>query len=137
MKYAAPFWKQHPERRKLLHKHSPPEEEFPAFPKLKRQLCLYPQKDMEILRKAEGAQAGPSEAGVAPWAPAGPNPHVPLLRSHSGLNCILCTQTLPRKEELLLHWEQQHNCENPSKLWTILHTVCPQGVIGLSDKPEQ
>ncbi|XP_032693799.1 zinc finger protein 438 isoform X1 [Lontra canadensis] len=137
VKYAAPFWKQHPERRKLLHKHGPPEEEFPAFPKLKRQLCLYPQKDMEILRKAEGAQAGPSEAGAAPWAPEGPNPHVPLLRSHSGLNCILCTQTLPRKEELLLHWEQQHNCENPSKLWTILHTLCHQGVIGLSDKSEQ
>ncbi|XP_027451364.1 zinc finger protein 438 isoform X1 [Zalophus californianus] len=131
VKHAAPFWKQHPERRKLLNKHGPPDEEFPTFPKLKRQLCLHPQKDMEILRKAEGAQAGPSEAG------AGPSPYAPQLRSHSGFNCVLCTQTLPRKEELLLHWEQQHNCEDPPKLWTILNALSHQGVIGLSGKTEQ
>ncbi|XP_040501214.1 zinc finger protein 438 isoform X1 [Ursus maritimus] len=134
VKHIAPFWKQHPERRKLLNKQGPPDEEVP---KLKRQLCLPPQKDVEILRKAEGAQAGPSEAGAAPWGPAGPSPHAPLLGSHSGFNCVLCSQTLPRKEELLPHWEQQHNCEDPPRLWTIFNALSHQGVVGLAGKTEQ
>eukprot|EP00071_Canis_lupus_P004248 XP_005617097.1 zinc finger protein 438 isoform X1 [Canis lupus familiaris] len=137
-KHVAPFWKQHPERRKLLKKLSPPEDELPAFPKLKGQPCLPPQNSVETLRKMEGALAGrEQEWGAAPRGPACPSPHAPpFLGAHSGLNCVLCAQTLARKEDLLLHWEQRHCCEDPPKLWTILNSLPNQGGIALSGKSE-
>lgn len=131
VKQASPSWKQHPERRKLP-KHCPSEEEAHAFSKLKRQLCLHHQDDVEILPKSEGAQQRPSEPGPrepegVPQGPACPGPQACLLGSHSGFNCLLCAQTLGTKEEVLLHWEQQHNCEDPPKLWRILSALSNQG----------
>ncbi|XP_016051809.1 PREDICTED: zinc finger protein 438 [Miniopterus natalensis] len=118
VQHAAPSWKQHPERRKLLQ-HCP-SDEVHAVPTLKGQAYLHHQNDMERLTKHEGAQLGPSEPEV-PQGPACPSPHLVLPQPLSGFNCILCAQTLGRKEELLLHWEQGHNCEDPPKLWRILH----------------
>ncbi|XP_029810208.1 zinc finger protein 438 isoform X1 [Suricata suricatta] len=131
VKHATPFWKQHPERRKLV-KRCPPDEDLHAFPKLKRQPCLHHHSDVERLRKMEGVQAGRREPpGSAPRGSEGPSPHTLLLEAQSGFNCVLCAQTLARKEEVLRHWEQEHNCEDPPKLWTILSALSSQGVSGL------
>ena len=127
--HAAPSWKQHPERRKLLKKSCPSDEEVHAFPKLKRQLCLHRQNGMETLTKDEGARPGPCEPGEAPQSPACPSPHSAPLQSHSGFNCILCARTLGKKEELLLHWQQGHNCEDAPRLWRILKAFSHQGGI--------
>ncbi|XP_012510322.1 PREDICTED: zinc finger protein 438 isoform X2 [Propithecus coquereli] len=136
VKHSTPDWKRHPERRKLA-KHCPSEEELHALPRLKRQLYLHHQSSVEILVKNEGAQPGTSEPRESPQDPEGPGLHTVLLWSHSGFNCLLCAQMLGRKEDLLLHWERQHNCEDPSKLWTILNTFSNQGVIELSSETEK
>lgn len=134
-RHAAPSWKQHPESRKLLQ-HCPSDEEVHAVPAMTRQPYLHPQNDKEMLTKHEGAQLRPSKPGEVPQGPACPSPHADLLQSPSGFNCILCAQTLGRKEELLLHWEQGHNCEDPPRLWTILHALSNQGATELPSKTE-
>ncbi|KAF0877290.1 ZN438 protein, partial [Crocuta crocuta] len=137
VKHTTPFWKQHPERRKLV-KRCPPDEDLHAVPKLKRQLYLHHHSDVERLRKTEGVQAGPREPlGVAPRGSAGPSPHTLLLGAHSGFNCVLCAQTMARKEEVLRHWEQEHRCEDPPKLWMILNALSSQGVTGLPGETEK
>ncbi|EPQ14113.1 Zinc finger protein 438 [Myotis brandtii] len=133
--HAAPSWKQHPERRKLPQ-HRPSDEEVHAVPTMTRQPYLHQQNDKEMLTKHEGAQLRPSKPGEVPQGPASPSPHSVLLQSPSGFNCILCTQTLRRKEELLLHWEQGHNCEDPPMLWRILHALSNRGVSELPSKTE-
>ncbi|XP_044783995.1 zinc finger protein 438 isoform X2 [Bubalus bubalis] len=131
-KQAAPFWKR-PERRKLL-RHHPSAGELCAVPRLKRQLYLHHQNNVETLTKQEQAQPGPSEPGDDPQGPRCPGPQAALPLPQSGFNCVLCAQTLGSKEELLLHWEQQHKCEDPPKLWTIFSTLSSQGVVQLSSK---
>ncbi|XP_014309436.1 zinc finger protein 438 [Myotis lucifugus] len=133
--HAAPSWKQHPERRKLPQ-HCPSDEEVHAVPTMTRQPYLHQQNDKEMLTKHEGAQLRPSKPGEVPQGPASPSPHSVLLQSPSGFNCILCAQTLRRKEELLLHWEQGHNCEDPPMLWRILHALSNRGVSELPSKTE-
>ncbi|KAB0396079.1 hypothetical protein E2I00_019077, partial [Balaenoptera physalus] len=133
---AAPFWK-HPERRKQL-KHRPLDGELCAVPRLKKQLYLRHQNDVEILAKHEGAQPGPSEPGghpqgsegrEGPEGPEGPGPDAALSPPRPGFNCVLCAQTLGRREELLLHWEEQHKCEDPPTLWTLLSALSSQGAV--------
>ncbi|XP_062956714.1 zinc finger protein 438 isoform X2 [Cynocephalus volans] len=136
VKPAAPDWKQHPERRELM-KHCPSEEESHALAGLKSQLCVHHQNGVEIPMENEGAQPGTNAPRENPQDPKCPRPQTILLWSHSGFNCLLCAQTLGRKEELLLHWEHQHNCEDPSKLWTILNTFSNQGVIEFSNETEK
>ncbi|XP_036893142.1 zinc finger protein 438 isoform X2 [Sturnira hondurensis] len=129
--HAAPSWKPHPERRKLPKKPCPSDKEVHAFPKLKRQLCLHRQNDMGTLTEDEGAQPGPSELGEAPQGPACPSPHSAPLQLQSGFHCVLCARTLGNKEELLLHWQQGHNCEDAPRLWRILKAFSHQGAIQL------
>nr|XP_012644476.1 zinc finger protein 438 isoform X1 [Microcebus murinus]XP_012644478.1 zinc finger protein 438 isoform X1 [Microcebus murinus]XP_012644479.1 zinc finger protein 438 isoform X1 [Microcebus murinus]XP_012644480.1 zinc finger protein 438 isoform X1 [Microcebus murinus]XP_012644481.1 zinc finger protein 438 isoform X1 [Microcebus murinus]XP_012644482.1 zinc finger protein 438 isoform X1 [Microcebus murinus]XP_012644483.1 zinc finger protein 438 isoform X1 [Microcebus murinus]XP_012644484.1 zin len=136
VKHATPDWKPHPERRKLV-KHSPSEEELHALPKLKRQLYLHHQNGVEILVENEGAQPGTDEPRESPRSPEGPGLHTVLLWSHSGFNCLLCPQVLGRREDLLLHWERQHSCQDPSRLWAILDAFSNQGVIELSSETEK
>ncbi|XP_066886689.1 zinc finger protein 438 isoform X2 [Kogia breviceps] len=119
---ATPFWK-HPERRKQL-KHRPLDGELCAIPRLKKQLYLRHQNDVEMLAKHEGAQPGPSEPGGHPQGP-----DAALCLPQPGFNCVLCAQTLGRKEELLLHWGEQHRCEDPPKLWPILCALSSQGAL--------
>lgn len=107
-------------------------EESHSFPKLKRQLSFH-QNDTEILMKDEEAQPEGSEPKSDPQETECPSSHTGPLQSHSGFNCVLCAQTLRRKEELLVHWEQQHKCEDPPKLWTILNALSTQGMTKLSN----
>ncbi|XP_055285827.1 zinc finger protein 438 isoform X4 [Moschus berezovskii] len=131
-KQAAPFWKR-PERRKLLRHHALAGE-LCVVPRLKRQLYLHHQNDVETLTKQERAQPGPSEPGGDPQGPKCPGPQTALPLPQPGFNCVLCAQILGSKEELLLHWERQHKCEDPPKLWTIFSTLSSQGVVQLSSK---
>ncbi|XP_037021353.2 zinc finger protein 438 isoform X2 [Artibeus jamaicensis] len=130
-RHAAPSWKQRPERRKLLEKPRPSDEEVHAVPTLRRQLCLHRQNDKGTITKDEGAQPGPSEPGEAPQGPACPSPHSAPLQSQPGFHCVLCARTLGKKEELLLHWQQGHNCEDAPGLWRILKAFSHQGAVGL------
>lgn len=131
-KQAAPFWKR-PERRKLL-RHHPSAGELCAVPRLKRQLYLHHQNDVETLMKQEQAQPGPSEPRGDPQGPRCPGPQAALPLPQPGFNCVLCAQILGSKEELLLHWEWQHKCEDPPKLWMIFSMLSSQGVVQLSSE---
>ncbi|XP_006874103.1 PREDICTED: zinc finger protein 438-like [Chrysochloris asiatica] len=128
VKQAAPSWRQCPERRNL-GKLCSSEGEGPMLPKLKRQLYLHQHNNLRIQTRNHGAQPQVSEPGKDPEGPKHQTPDTILFCSRSGFNCLLCTQTLGKREELLLHWEQQHNCEDPSRLWAILNALSNQGAI--------
>ncbi|XP_023557635.1 zinc finger protein 438 isoform X2 [Octodon degus] len=130
-KHTAPDWKQHPERKKQVRPCAS-EEDCHALPKMKRQLCLHHEKDVEILKANEGGQLRTKELRADLQSPEYGSHHTVFLWSHSGFSCLLCAQTLGRKEELFLHWESHHNCEDPSRLWAILSTFSNQGVIEIS-----
>ncbi|KAM6154188.1 zinc finger protein 438 isoform 2-T2 [Erethizon dorsatum] len=130
-KHTGPDWKQHPERRKQV-KPCASEEDSRALPKMKRQLRLHHENDVEILKASEGGQLGTKEPREDLQGPECGSHHTVFLWSHSGFSCLLCAQTLGRKEELFLHWESHHNCEDPSRLWAILSTFSNQGVIEIS-----
>ncbi|XP_064141082.1 zinc finger protein 438 isoform X3 [Loxodonta africana] len=136
VRHAAPYWKQYPERRKL-GKPCASGEDLHAFPKLKRQLYLHQRNNAQIQIKNEEAHLGNSELGEDSKGQMHPGPNMSLLYSHSGFNCLLCAQTLGRREDLLHHWEQQHNCEDPSKLWTILNAFCDGAGIQFSKEIEK
>ncbi|XP_075406458.1 zinc finger protein 438 isoform X2 [Tenrec ecaudatus] len=129
VKHPAPDGKQCPQRRKL-REPCPSEEQFPVCPNSKRQLCLLPQKSVQTQMKTEGAHVGPG----GPEDPQGPqHPTADRVRfhSHAGFNCLLCSQSLGQREELLLHWARQHRCEDPARLWTLFSAFSNQGVIVL------
>ncbi|XP_074049189.1 zinc finger protein 438 isoform X2 [Macrotis lagotis] len=137
VKRAAHFWKQHSERRSLVRRDAL-EEELYAFPiQLKREIYLLHQKNLDILTKNEEVPPGASEPGKALPSPDGAMPSKIQLWSSLGFNCLLCKQILERKEELFLHWEQQHNCEDPSVLWALLSALSSQGVIEFSNEAEK
>lgn len=110
-----PHQKQHPERRKQAKPWASVEDSL-ACPKVKRQPPCHQNR--------EEAQAG-SEGGQ--WGMSSPQHPTKLLWSHSGFNCLLCAKMLGRKEDLLLHWVRQHNCEDPARLWAILGAISNQG----------
>ncbi|XP_043922625.1 zinc finger protein 438 [Protopterus annectens] len=47
----------------------------------------------------------------------------------AGINCILCKQIFERKEEVMLHWQNYHSCENPAVLWHIFNSFSEHEVI--------
>lgn len=111
----APHQKQHTEKRKEV-KPCASAEDSPAFPNVKRQPPP-PQSREELWAESESAQ----------WGINSPQPPTRLLWSRSGFNCLLCAQILGRKEDLLLHWARQHNCEEPARLWALLGAFSHQG----------
>lgn len=104
-----PHLQRHTERREQMKPYASTEGS-PAFPRAKRQPAPHHNR----------AEAGP-------WGTAGPQHPARLLWSRAGFNCLLCAQMLGRKEDLLLHWAHQHNCEDPSRLWALLGTFSNQG----------
>ncbi|XP_072508011.1 zinc finger protein 438 isoform X2 [Notamacropus eugenii] len=137
VKRAAHFWRQSSERRSL-GRRGPLEEEAYTFPiQLKREIYLLHQKNLDIVTKSQEAPPGASEAGKTLPSPDWATPCKIQVWSNLGFNCLLCKQTLERKEELFLHWEQQHNCEDPSVLWALLSALSSQGVIELTNETEK
>ncbi|KAM5235413.1 zinc finger protein 438 [Ctenodactylus gundi] len=127
----APDWRQRPGRRKQV-KPWALEDESRASTEVKGHLCLHHQNGVGMLPDKERGQPGTRGPEEEPQTPEGHSPHTVFLWSHSGFSCLLCAQTLGKKEELFLHWERQHSCEDPSRLWAILSTFSNQGVIELS-----
>ncbi|XP_032740503.1 zinc finger protein 438 isoform X1 [Rattus rattus] len=111
----APHQKQYTERTKQV-KPCASAEDSPAFPRGKRQTVPHQNRE-EALVGTEGGQ----------WGTTGPQHPARLLWSHAGFSCLLCAQMLGRKEDLLLHWVRQHNCEDPTRLWALLGTFSNQG----------
>ncbi|CAM4534598.1 unnamed protein product [Caretta caretta] len=136
IKHAAHFWKQHKERRNPV-KHATCEEEFYAFPKLKRKIYLH-QNNFDILTKSELIPSSNSEPGkeLQNFGCATQNKKIQIW-CKADYNCILCKQVFRRKEELFSHWQNHHNCEDPSLLWTIFNSFSKQGVIELSNNAEK
>ncbi|XP_052549769.1 zinc finger protein 438 isoform X2 [Tympanuchus pallidicinctus] len=132
IKHAAHFWKQRSERR-LLAKCSDNEEELYTFPKLKRQIYLHHQSNVDTLTKSEMTQSGSSEAdkGMQNVGCGAPSKKIEFW-SKAGYNCILCKQLFGRKEDLCNHWQSRHNCEDSSILWTIFSLFSKQGIFELS-----
>ncbi|NXN14971.1 ZN438 protein, partial [Indicator maculatus] len=136
IKHTTHFWKQCCERRHLAN-GSAHEEEFYAFPKLKRQIYFHHQNNVNMLSKSELTQSESSEAAkemqnVALGTPS----RKPEMWSRAGYNCILCKQLFGRQEDLCHHWQSHHNCEDPSTLWTIFSFLSKQGVIEFSSNSE-
>ncbi|XP_030406089.1 zinc finger protein 438 isoform X7 [Gopherus evgoodei] len=136
MKHAAHFWKQRKERRNPV-KHGTCEEECYAFPKLKRQIYIH-QNNFNTLTKNEVIPSGNSEPGkeLQNFGCATQNKKIQIW-CKADYNCILCKQIFGRKEGLFSHWQNHHNCEDPSVLWTIFNSFSKQGVIELSNNAEK
>lgn len=135
-KHATHFWKQRNERRRLT-KCSAHEEEFYAFPKLKRQIQFHHQNNVDMLSKSELIQSGSGEAAKEMQNVGFGTPSKKIdIWSKAGYNCILCKQLFERKEDLYNHWQSHHNCEDPSTLWTIFSLLSKQGIIELSHNGE-
>ncbi|NXO52116.1 ZN438 protein, partial [Aramus guarauna] len=136
IKHATHFWKQRNERRHLP-KCSAHEEEFYAFPKLKRQVYFHHQSNVDMLSKSELTQPGSGEAAKEMQNVGFGTPSKKIeIWSNMGYNCILCKQLFGRKEDLCNHWQSHHNCEDPSTLWTIFSLLSKQGIIELSNNGE-
>ncbi|XP_028634029.1 zinc finger protein 438 [Grammomys surdaster] len=110
-----PHQKPYTERRTQMKPYASVEDS-PAFPRVKRQPTPHQNRE-EALVGSEGSQ----------WEMTGPPHPARFLWSHTGFNCLLCAQMLGRKEDLLLHWVRQHNCEDPTRLWALLGTFSNQG----------
>ncbi|NXD83901.1 ZN438 protein, partial [Halcyon senegalensis] len=136
IKHATHFWKQRSERRHLA-KCSTREEEFYPFPKLKRQLYFHQQNNVDTLSKSELIQSGSGEAAKEMQNVGVDTASKKVeIWSKAGYNCILCKQLFGRKEDLCIHWQSHHNCEEPSTLWAIFSLLSKQGVIELSNNGE-
>ncbi|XP_074918348.1 zinc finger protein 438 isoform X2 [Chelonoidis abingdonii] len=136
IKHAAHFWKQRKERRNPV-KRGTCEEEFYAFPKLKRQIYLH-QNNFDTLTKSEVIPSSNSEPGkeLQNFGCATQNKKIQIW-CKADYNCILCKQVFGRKEGLFSHWQNHHNCEDPSVLWTIFNSFSKEGVIELSNNAEK
>ncbi|NWQ77991.1 ZN438 protein, partial [Columbina picui] len=136
IKHATHFWKQRNERRHLP-KSGAREEEVYTSPKLKRQMHFHLQNNVDMLSKSELTQSGSGEAAKEVQNVGFDTPSKkPEVWSKVGYNCILCKQLFGRKEDLCNHWQNHHNCEDPSTLWTIFSLLSKQGIIELSDNGE-
>uniref|UniRef100_K7FNY9 Zinc finger protein 438 n=1 Tax=Pelodiscus sinensis TaxID=13735 RepID=K7FNY9_PELSI len=133
---AAHFWKKRKERQKPA-KHVICKEEYYAFPKLKKQIYLN-QNNFDVLTESEVIQSSNNEPGreLQNIGCAIQNKKIQIWGQPSH-NCILCKLIFRRKEELFSHWQNHHNCEDPSILWTIFNSFSKQGVIELSNNAEK
>ncbi|XP_066522741.1 zinc finger protein 438 [Hoplias malabaricus] len=113
VKHAAHYWRQLNERRNLVRCGNC-DEEFFSFSKLKRHLHSHHQ-GVTNNQKEEQEQ----ETECKGHTSRGPTKGV-TLKVGSQFNCILCSEVLDRKQDVLGHWRGRHNCENPVMLWEVL-----------------
>ncbi|NWV49135.1 ZN438 protein, partial [Daphoenositta chrysoptera] len=136
VKHATPSCKEGSEGRRSA-KCSPPQEELHPAPKRKRQIHFHHQNTASVLPKTEPTQSGSTEASKEMQDVGFGTPSKKIeFWSKAGYNCILCKQLFGRKEDLCNHWKSNHNCEDPSTLWTIFTLVSKQGITELSDNGE-
>ncbi|XP_076855722.1 zinc finger protein 438 isoform X2 [Brachyhypopomus gauderio] len=114
VKHAAHYWRQLNERRNLVRCGSC-DEEFFSFSKLKRHLHAHHQGATESREERDQQEGGGEEEHVDGWRAKAVS-----LRSGARFNCILCSEVLDRKQDVLEHWRGRHNCEEPAVLWEVL-----------------
>ncbi|KAM9416460.1 zinc finger protein 438-like isoform 1-T4 [Salvelinus alpinus] len=112
VKHAAHYWRQLNEKRNLVRCGSC-DEEFFSFSKLKRHILSHHQGGAEDDgngdREGEGEPTGRSARGGRG-----------VLWQGSVFNCVLCSQVLDSKEEVMEHWTVHHHCEDTQVLWEAL-----------------
>lgn len=110
VKHAAHYWRQLNEKRNLVRCGSC-DEEFFSFSKLKRHILSHHQGGAEDDGNGdgEGEPTGHSARGGRG-----------VLRQGSVFNCVLCSQVLDSKEEVMEHWTVHHHCEETQVLWEAL-----------------
>lgn len=106
VKHAAHYWRQLNEKRNLVRCGSC-DGEFFSFSKLKRHILSHHKGGPED--DGEGEPTGPSARGGRG-----------VLRQGLVFNCVLCSQVLDSKEELMEHWRGHHHCEETQVLWEAL-----------------
>ncbi|XP_071026636.1 zinc finger protein 438-like [Oncorhynchus clarkii lewisi] len=106
VKHTAHYWHQLNEKRNLVRCGSC-DEEFFSFSKLKRHILSHHQGGPED--DGEGEPTGPSARGGRG-----------VLRQGLVFNCVLCSQVLDSKEEVMEHWRSHHHCEETQVLWEAL-----------------
>lgn len=110
VKHAAHYWRQLIEKRNLV-KCGNCDEEFFSFSKLKR----------HILSQHCGRE-GDSGSVSSPDSCSG----LGVLAAGTSFNCVLCSEVLDTKEEVMGHWRSQHHCEQPDLLWDALSSYSGQ-----------
>ncbi|CDQ56495.1 unnamed protein product [Oncorhynchus mykiss] len=106
VKHAAHYWRQLNEKRNLVRCGSC-DEEFFSFSKLKRHILSHHQGGTE-----DGGNGEPT--GCSARGERG------VLGQGSVFNCVLCSQVLDSKEEVMEHWAVHHHCEETQVLWEAL-----------------
>ncbi|XP_030055085.1 zinc finger protein 438 isoform X2 [Microcaecilia unicolor] len=119
VKHVTHCWKQLNERRHLFMCGSC-EDEFYSISKLRKHLYLCHQNNSGMFPESKATQSG-NQIPVTELQ----NGSLAIQKEEvqfkckSGFSCVLCKQILSNRRELLLHWQKQHNCEDPSFLWTV------------------
>lgn len=111
VKYAAHYWRQLNEKRNLV-KCGSCDEEFVSFSKLKRHVMSHHNG-----KEGEGS-------GVISLLDSGGG--LGVLAAGAAFNCVLCSNVLDSKEEVMEHWRSHHHCEQPSLLWDALSSYSGQ-----------
>ncbi|CAB1349425.1 unnamed protein product [Coregonus sp. 'balchen'] len=110
VKHAAHYWRQLNEKRNLVRCGSC-DEEFFSFSKLKRHILSHHQGGAED----DGDGDGEGEpTGCSAREGRG------VLGQGSVFNCVLCSQVLDSKDEVMEHWTGHHHCEETQVLWEAL-----------------
>ncbi|XP_051910955.1 zinc finger protein 438 [Hippocampus zosterae] len=105
VKRAAHYWRQLNKKRNLV-KCGNCDEEFFSFAQLKRHILFHHRGSEGDCRKTAPTSDAIGCLGI--------------LAAGSAFNCVLCSQVLKTKEEVLEHWRAHHHCEQPSLLWAAL-----------------
>ncbi|KAM8967158.1 zinc finger protein 438 [Pelodytes ibericus] len=114
VKQATHYWKLLGERKNIF-KCSGCEEEFLSSTKLRKHVCfsqaentVFENEPTELLEDQRQDDHSHSVSRMEVE-----------FRYGNRLNCLLCRQAFEAKDDLLTHWQQHHNCEDPSLLWTV------------------
>ncbi|MEE6467069.1 hypothetical protein FKM82_007136 [Ascaphus truei] len=122
VKHATHHWKLLSEKRNIV-KCSSCEEEFFGSSKLRKHICFTPPEytdlfDNESMQSKQDTKKQDHGLPVC-------STEVQFCCS-KGFNCILCKQVFEVKDELIAHWQQWHNCEDPSVLWYVFCALSKQ-----------
>ncbi|XP_010883881.1 zinc finger protein 438 [Esox lucius] len=125
VKHAAHYWRQLNEKRNLVRCGSC-DEEFFSFSKLKRHILSHHQGGAEDDGGVEGDPTGHLSRGGRG-----------VLGHDSAFNCVLCSQVMDSKEEVMEHWRGHHNCEDTHVLWEALSSYSGEREIDIDSPPSQ
>ncbi|OCT75553.1 zinc finger protein 438 [Xenopus laevis] len=116
VKIATHYWKLLNERRNVVQ-CSGCGKEFLGPSKLRKHTCFPLVNQTELLEhNSSSPKWNKEDYSKEDFCCSASGVELQLWRGNH-LNCILCKQVFGSKEELLDHWQQVHNCEDPLLLW--------------------